>query len=121
MEKSKTLVLGASENPERYSNLAVNKLLSKGYSVLAIGKKKGKVQDVIIETEQKLYTNIDTVTLYLNPSNQKPYYSYLLSLKPRRIIFNPGTENPELSSLAKEQGIQVQEACTLVLLSTAQY
>lgn len=121
MKKKKTLVLGASENPERYSFLAINKLLAKGHEVVGIGKKKGKVNNVNISTEETPFTDIDTVTLYLNPSNQKPYYNYLLSLKPRRIIFNPGTENHELYTLAKEQGIQVVEACTLVLLSTSQY
>lgn len=65
--------------------------------------------------------DIDTVTLYLNPANQVPYYDYIISLKPKRIIFNPGTENDELESLANKNGIQTMEACTLVLLSTSQY
>jgi uncharacterized protein len=117
----KTLVIGASENPSRYSFLAVNKLLSKGYNVVALGNKKGKIQDVDITTEQTAFKDIDTVTLYLNPSNQKTYYEYILSLHPKRIIFNPGTENEELESLAQKAGIKTMEACTLVLLSTGQY
>ena len=121
MENKKTLILGASQNPERYSYLAVNKLSANHHPVVAIGRKKGNVGDVEINTEQKLLTGIDTVTLYLNPQNQKPYYDYIISLKPKRIIFNPGTENEELYTLAKQNGIEVMEACTLVLLSTGQY
>ncbi len=121
MQNKKTLVLGASANPDRYSYLAINKLLRNNHPVIAIGKRKGKAGEVEIDTEQKPITDIDTVTLYLNPQNQKPYYDYILSLKPKRIIFNPGTENDELYNLAKQNGIKVMEACTLVLLSTGQY
>jgi uncharacterized protein len=123
MEKTnkKTLVLGASENPARYSFLAINKLRRNEYPVEAIGRKKGKVLDVDISTEKKPIETVDTITLYLNPANQKEYYDYILSLQPRRIIFNPGTENTELYKLAHEKGIQTMEACTLVLLSTGQY
>lgn len=121
MENKKTLVLGASQNPARYSYLAVNKLSRHDHPVVAIGRRKGKVGDVEIDIEQKPLSNIDTVTLYLNPQNQKPYYDYIISLKPKRIIFNPGTENDELYKLAKQNGIEVMEACTLVLLSTGQY
>lgn len=121
MAKDKTLVLGASENPDRYSNKAINRLLSKGVKVVAIGNRKGKVQDVEILTEHPPMDDIDTVTLYLNPTNQKPYYDYILSLKPNRIIFNPGTENEELERLATQKSTNVLEACTLVMLSTGQY
>jgi predicted CoA-binding protein len=121
MANKKTLVLGASANPGRYSYLAVNKLSRYNHPVVAIGKRKGIVGEIEIETEQKPLTDIDTVTLYLNPQNQKPYYDYILSLKPHRIIFNPGTENEELETIAKKHNIEVMEACTLVLLSTAQY
>ncbi len=121
MENKKTLVLGASQNPERYSYLAVNKLSRFHHPVIAIGKRKGKAGEVEIDTEQKPITGIDTVTLYLNQQNQKQYYDYILSLKPKRIIFNPGAENDELSKLAEQNGIKVMEACTLVLLSTGQY
>ncbi len=121
MANKKTLVLGASANPDRYSYLAVNKLTRYHHPVIAIGKRKGKAGDVEIETEQRPVTDIDTITLYLNPQNQKPYYDYILSLKPKRIIFNPGTENEELYEAAKKNDIQVIEACTLVMLSTGQY
>lgn len=121
MKKKKTLVLGASENPSRYSYLAINKLRANGHPVVAIGKKAGKVNDTTITTEHKTEEDIDTVTLYLNEQNQKQYYDYILSLNPKRIIFNPGTENEELANLAEQQGIQPMEACTLVLLSTGQY
>ena len=117
----KTLVLGASENPARYSYLAIKRLLAHQHPVVAVGKRQGVLNGVTIEKEKKDWSDVDTVTLYLNPQNQKQYYDYLMSLKPRRIIFNPGTENEELYALAKKNGIQVQEACTLVLLSTGQY
>jgi predicted CoA-binding protein len=122
MNKSKkTLVLGASDNPSRYSFLAVNRLRSHGHPVVAIGKKNSIVADVPIEKEKKDWKNVDTVTLYLNPAHQQQYYDYILSLKPKRIIFNPGAENDELADLAAKNGIKPIEACTLVLLSTDQY
>ncbi|MBC7903435.1 MAG: CoA-binding protein [Gemmatimonadaceae bacterium] len=117
----KTLVLGASANPSRYSYLAINRLRGQGYPVEAIGKKTGKVGDVDVETGLKPLNDVDTITLYLNPENQKPYYDYIVKLKPNRIIFNPGTENDELYELAEKNGIPTMEACTLVLLSTGQY
>jgi hypothetical protein len=117
----KTLVIGASSNPERYSYLAVKKLIAYQHPVIALGNRAGNIGDTVIETEQKPFDNIDTVTLYLNPQRQKDYYNYILSLHPQRIIFNPGTENDELYELAKEKGIAVEEACTLVMLSTGQY
>ncbi|HET7118990.1 MAG TPA: CoA-binding protein [Hanamia sp.] len=121
MINKKTLVLGASPNPSRYSYLAINKLRENGHDVIAIGKHTGKVSDVEIGIQEKKIENLDTVTLYLNANNQKEYYNYILSQKPKRIIFNPGAENEELASIAKENGIIPQEACTLVLLSTGQY
>jgi len=117
----KTLVLGASENPARYSNKAINALRRKGHEVVAIGNRKGQVLDVPINTDQEEFRDIDTVTLYLNPTNQQPYIDYILKLKPKRIIFNPGTENIQLETLAEEQGIEPMEACTLVLLSIGRY
>lgn len=120
-ESKKTLVLGASDNPSRYSYLAVNRLKSHGHPVVAIGKKNSIVAGVPIEKEKKDWKNVDTVTLYLNPTHQQQYYDYILSLKPRRIIFNPGAENDELAELAVKNGIKPIEACTLVLLSTDQY
>jgi uncharacterized protein len=120
-EIKKTLVLGASDNPSRYSYLAVQRLRNHGHPVVAIGRRDTKVADVNITKDKEPTTGIDTVTLYLNPSHQQEYYDYILSLKPKRIIFNPGTENDELVELAQEKNISTMEACTLVLLSTGQY
>lgn len=117
----KTLVIGASENPNRYSFLAVKSLLSHNHSVAALGKHSGIVHGIPIVTEKQLFTDIDTVTLYINPTHQKQYYDYIFSLNPKRIIFNPGTENIEFASLAKNNGIKVIDACTLVLLATGQF
>lgn len=119
--QKKTLVIGASEKPERYSNKAIRKLLQYGHPVEAIGARPGKVEGVQYGKELLDFQGIDTVTLYLNAKRQKDYYDYLLKLHPRRVIFNPGTENPELAHLLKAAGIQPVEACTLVLLSTQQY
>jgi predicted CoA-binding protein len=116
-----TLVLGASANPMRYSNIAIERLARKNHPVVAIGKREGTVAGIPVETAMRKIDDVDTVTLYLNPDNQKPYYQYILDLKPKRIIFNPGTENHELADMAIRQGIQPLEACTLVLLSTGQY
>ena len=117
----KTLVLGASANPARYSFLAINSLRKQQHPVAAIGRKEGRVLDVDIVTKKESLDTVDTVTLYLNSAHQKEYYDYILSLHPKRIIFNPGAENEELYNLAKKNGIQPLEACTLVLLSTGQY
>lgn len=119
--KKKTLVLGASDNPNRYSYLALQKLQAAGHPVVGIGKKPGQVGNVAIVNEKLPIDDVDTVTLYLNPRNQQEYYDYILSLHPDRIIFNPGTENRELASRAREQGIETLQACTLVMLSTNQY
>lgn len=121
MEKKKTLVLGASDNPSRYSYLAITKLRQYGHPVVAIGRKRTMVADVQVEKEMAPYQDIHSVTLYMNPQHQKEFYSYILSLQPQRIIFNPGTENEELIQLANEKGIETSEACTLVMLSTNQY
>ena len=120
-QPKKTLILGASNNPSRYSYLALNSLRKHGHPVVAIGKTSSKVADVDVVTEKKDLPDIDTVTVYLNPVNQKEYYDYILSLQPKRIIFNPGTENEELIRRAKEKNIEPVIACTLVMLSTGQY
>ncbi len=112
-----TLVLGASQNPQRYSNLAVTKLRANNIEVIAIGLRKGKIGDVDILDGKVFDKSIETVTLYLNAERQKPYYNYILSLNCKRIIFNPGAENPELMSLAKAKGIECLNACTLVMLN----
>lgn len=121
MAGKKTLVLGASTNPSRYSYLAMNRLWVHNHPVVAVGLREGKVGNINIETGQPKFEDVDTVTLYLNPTNQKRYYDYILSLKPKRIIFNPGTENHELEEMARKNGIRPMEACTLVMLGTGQY
>lgn len=117
----KTLVLGASPNSGRYSYLAIERLRKLKHPVVGIGKRQGKVADVEINIDKPDIDDIDTVTLYMSASNQKQFYDYILSLHPKRIIFNPGAENDELSQLAVSKGIQTIEACTLVILSTGQY
>lgn len=120
-DKKKTLVLGASSNPARYSYLAMQRLRAHDHPVVAIGRRVGRVADVDITKEHLPENDVDTVTLYLNPKNQVEYYDYILNLHPKRIIFNPGTENDELIQKAKENNIDPVIACTLVMLSTGQY
>lgn len=121
LNSKKTLIIGASENPERYANRAFHSLTKHGHEVVMIGNKEGTIEKHTILKGTPEFKDIDTVTLYLNPDNQKAYYDYILSLKPNRIIFNPGTENPELAQISNAKGIQTTEACTLVLLSIGQY
>ena len=116
-----TLVLGTSLKSNRYSHMAVKKLRERKIEVKAFGLELGRIDDVQVDTELLNYENIHTVTLYLNPKAQKSYYDYILSLEPRRVIFNPGTENMELLRLLNARGIQSEIACTLVLLATGQY
>jgi len=118
-----TLVIGASENVNRYSNMAMKLLKVYGHPVLALGKQKGEVDGTIIETVSNCFKNsqIDTITLYLNPQNQVKYYQDIIDLKPQRVIFNPGTENDELAEKLSENGRASEEACTLVLLRSGQY
>jgi len=117
----KTLVFGASLKPNRYSNYAIQRLVDNNHEVVAFGFKAGEVEGVSIDTSLKAYEGLDTVTLYLNAKRQVAYYDYIIGLKPRRVIFNPGTENPEFFKLLKENNIDFEVACTLVLLSTNQY
>ncbi|WP_124980261.1 CoA-binding protein [Nonlabens xiamenensis] len=117
----KTLVLGASLKVERYSNIAIHRLRKNNIETVAIGLREGVVDDVKIHTEMVPFTDINTVTLYLNPKRQVSYYDYILNLRPERVIFNPGTENPEFQQLLKENGIFPEVACTLVMLGTRQY
>ncbi|MFD1095393.1 CoA-binding protein [Salegentibacter chungangensis] len=119
--KKKTLVLGASLKPARYSNLAIQKLVKYDQPVEAIGLREGKVAGIPISTQKEQFKDIDTVTLYLGPPRQKEYYDYIISLAPQRVIFNPGTENPELYKLLKENDIEIVVGCTLIMLSTNQY
>lgn len=119
--KKKTLVFGASTNPSRYSYLAINRLVGHGHEVVAFGLRKGSVAGVEIDTELMDYDQLDTITLYMNPQRQEEYYEYLISLNPKRILFNPGTENPEFYGLLKEHHIEFEQACTLVLLNINRY
>lgn len=115
-ERKKTLVIGGSIKPERFSNKAIRKLLKYGHPVVSIGLRPGEVQGVKIETGRPDFSDIHTVTMYVGPRHQPAYYDYVIGLKPERIIFNPGTENPEFENLAKEAGIQPIINCTLVML-----
>ncbi len=117
----KTLVIGASENPERYSNMAINRLRNHNIDVLATGNREGNVAGVHFTKTLPKANDIHTVTLYINPKIQTQYYDYILALKPQRVIFNPGTENPELADLLTKNGITFMYACTLVLLGTGQF
>lgn len=117
----KTLVLGVSLKEDRYSNMAVHRLRSNGITTLAYGMREGVVHDVTIDKELMPYDDVHTITLYLNPTRQKEYYDYMISLKPERVIFNPGTENPELYQLLEKNDISYEVACTLVLLGTSQF
>lgn len=119
--RKKTLVLGASIKPSRYAYIAIKRLLDKNYTVMAIGSKPGVLGSVKIETDKPRYKNIHTVTLYINPENQPEYYDYIISLKPKRVIFNPGTENEEFVKLLEKNNIEAEVACTLVLLSVDEY
>ena len=121
MQSNTTMVLGASPNPERYSYMATVMLLEKGHAIYPYGIKKGMIQSLSIEQEWPIPGSINTLTLYLGPTAQVEYYDQIIALKPQRIIFNPGTENPVLAALAAENGVQTLEACTLVLLKTGQY
>lgn len=121
MKNKKTLVLGASTKPDRYSFKAITNLVEKGHSVLAIGQNTGEVAGIKIYTKAIPLSNINTVTLYLNAVRQRDYYNYIIEAKPKRVIFNPGTENPEFYQLLELNGIKKEEACTLVLLATNQY
>lgn len=114
----KTVVLGASPNPDRISYMAVERLKKRGHEVIAIGNKTGEIEGVQIITEHPDLKDVDTLTLYLGPANQAAVQDYILSLHPKRIIFNPGTENPDFENIANQQGIETVNACTLVMLST---
>ncbi len=116
-----TLVFGASLKTNRYSNIAIHRLQENNIDTKAFGLRAGYVGSVQITTNLSDIKNIDTITLYMNPSRQSEYYYQITELAPRRVIFNPGTENPEFYKLLGEKGIQVEVACTLVLLATGQY
>lgn len=117
----KTLVLGVSPNPLKYSHKAVKRLIENGIEVHAVGKYGTTVDNLEVKNEPYPIEGIHTIALYLNAQNQKEYYDYILSLKPQRIIFNPGTYNDELIKLASENGIKVVEDCVLVMLRAGDY
>ncbi len=117
----KTLVLGASLKTDRYSNYAIHSLINAKHEVIGVGLKEGEIDGVIIYKGMPSFENIHTVTLYLNSKRQESYYDYILSLHPKRVIFNPGTKNIELEKILKKNNIDYEDACTLVLLSTGQY
>ena len=117
----KTLVLGATTNPARYGFIATSRLKMYGYEVVPVGIREGDIEGIDILLGKPEVEGVDTITLYLNPKRQEEYYEYILSLKPKRIIFNPGTENPELIKIAQERGIETEIACTLVMLSVGNY
>ena len=117
----RTLILGATPNPTRYAYLAAERLVSRGYETVPVGIKQGNVQGVEILNGKPDVPEIDTVTLYIGARHQPEYYDWLLRVAPRRIIFNPGTENPELSRLARENGIETVAGCTLVMLAGGNY
>ncbi len=121
MMNKKTMVLGASPNAGRYAYMAAEELLEKGHEIVLIGKREGMVDGVKIQTDFPLIKDVDTITLYVGASNQAELYDYILKIKPKRIIFNPGTENNELRQLAEKNGIKTEYACTLVLLSLDSY
>lgn len=117
----KTLIIGASDNPERYAYKAAERLLAHNHEIELLGLRPKTIFGQTIDTERKEYADIDTVTLYVGPQRQPEYYHYIVSLKPRRVIFNPGTENEEFYNILKENNIESEVACTLVLLGTGQY
>lgn len=117
MNKEKVLVIGASENEARYSNKAIKLLNEKGYDVFAVGRKEGKVDDVVIHGKPVALAGIDTISLYVRAENQKEYGNYIHSVHPKRVIFNPGAEHPEFADQLNAKGIKTEEACTLVLLN----
>jgi len=117
----KTMIIGASENKSRYAQQAVKLLLDYSHEVVAIGKTEGEIYGVKIHAEHLEVDDIDTISLYINPKIQKLYYDYILEVKPNRVIFNPGAENHELYMLLKKNEIEVENACTLVLLRTHQF
>lgn len=117
----KTLIVGASTNPSRYAYLAAHRLKASGHSIVLVGLKEGVVAGEQIKRGKPVLEEIHTVTLYINPAHQAEYYDYIISLKPKRVIFNPGTENEDFEELLRQNDIDFVEACTLVLLSTGQY
>lgn len=116
-----TLILGASLNDNTYSNRAIKKLVFHNHPVQGIGRRKGSVEGAEVRTEKVVIQDLDTVSMYLNALNQRGYYSYIIELNPKRVIFNPGSENRELEVMLTKHDIEFERACTLVLLGLNQY
>ncbi len=117
----RTIVLGASEDPNRYASIAIKRLLEHGHEAIAVGLNPGKIHGQKIHTVEDNFKHVDTITMYVGPRNQPYWYDFILAQKPKRIIFNPGAENDELKNLANENGIETTNACTLVMLSLGNY
>jgi len=119
----KTVIVGASTNPSRYAFMAAERLVDNHHEIVPIGVKSGEVfgKSMLDIGSKPSIEEVDTITLYIGPQHQKEHYEYLLSLKPKRVIFNPGTENAEFEKKVEESGAEALEACTLVMLSTGQY
>jgi predicted CoA-binding protein len=119
----KTVIIGATPNPSRYAFLAAQMLSEYNHEIVPMGIKTGEVsgKKILDLNARPAIADVDTVTLYIGPAHQPEWYDYILGLKPKRIIFNPGTENEEFEKLAEEKGIEATEACTLVLLRSLQY
>lgn len=117
----KVLVFGATDKPSRYAYLATTMLLDYGHEIVLLGKREATIFDQKILTETPKIDDIHTITMYVNPRNQENFEDYLIGLNPKRIIFNPGTENLSLESKAHEAGIETERACTLVMLRTNQF
>ncbi|GAB3509481.1 CoA-binding protein [Spirosoma knui] len=120
-QAKKTLIVGATENPGRYANRAAHSLLRYGHNIELLGLRKGEISGHPIQTGFPALDGVDTVTMYVGARNQPPLYEYIKQLKPRRVIFNPGAENPEFEKELKAQGIEPIDACTLVMLSVGTY
>ena len=119
----KTVIIGATTNPGRYAYLAAQMLTNYQHDIVPVGLKEGSVfgKEILDILEKPPVSNVDTVTMYIGPQRQPEYYNYILDMKPKRIIFNPGTENDEFIKMAEAQGVEALEACTLVMLRTGQY
>lgn len=117
----KTVVIGASENPERYAWKATTMLQRYGHEVVPVGLKSGKINGLDILEGRPEIEGVDTVTMYVGPANQVHWKDYVMSLKPRRVILNPGTESGPVEAAAEAAGIEVVHGCTLVMLSVGQY
>jgi predicted CoA-binding protein len=123
MKSKKTVIVGATPNPARYSNMAAGRLQASGHEIVPLGIRRGAVfgEDIVDIRTRPTIADVDTITLYIGPHRQPEWYDYLLSLKPKRMIFNPGTENDELIKRAESEGIETVEGCTLVMLRSGQY